>query len=317
LPNSWVRAKIKNEVRGLWNIRWNEEISCRMSRHFMPAVPPNQSFTREILAKPRKNLTCILAWLTGHDKKLKYFSHVIYKDQQDLKCRWCSEEDEVPIHITLWCPAFTDLRRNLMTSLRRKNKSLEDLEEVEKGSIEDIFLGLERNTGLNNEEIGQNSERDERVNILMGPVAVNASFSDEEGNVNQNGSDSSGILDMTRDSVEQEQGRRRQASQVVDTETQQVVIINLSNNEELEWRMGPMELTPEKALKGWPTTSLKEDERGYLPGLTADEIRMNEKRAQGVGVNMSLKLIETIREEHVRRSREGEVQNEHNDSTAS
>jgi hypothetical protein len=212
---------------------------------------------------------------------------------------------------------------------------------VEKGSIEDIFLGLEMNTGLNDEEIGQNNERDDRVNIVrldnlctsnnnnsfqvanataaqqMGAVAVTSSISDYEGNTDQAGSESSGILDMTRDNVEQEHGRRRLVPQGNETETQQVVIINLSTNERPGWRMGSMDLTPVKALKGWPTVPLKEDERGYLPGLTADDIRINEKRAQGVGVNMSLKLILDIRTEHVIRSREDEVQNEHDDSAAS
>jgi hypothetical protein len=270
-----------------------------------------------------------------------------------------------------------------MTSLKRKNKSLEDLDVVEKGSIEDIFLGLEMNTGLNDEEIGQDNERYDRVNVgrfdnlgvinnnisfqvanataaqQAGAVTVCSSISDNEGNVDQAGSDSSGYLDMTRDDVEQEHGRRRLEPQGNETETQQVVIINLRSNgvdglfekrtptrrfstgdldrnlidteqteeilterskslnnlnevetredgERLGWRTTTVDLTPVKALKGWPTTRLKEDERGYLPGLTADDIRTNEKRAEGVGVNMSLKLILDIRTEHVTRCREDE-----------
>ena len=106
-PKSYFKGIIGEGLNQQWNKEWQEEVTCRQSKLFMPTVDPGISNT--ILKLDRRELSLIIQALTGHCF-LRYHQFNCRKTDSPL-CRLCGEENEDSWHILMTCSALAKARQ--------------------------------------------------------------------------------------------------------------------------------------------------------------------------------------------------------------
>ena len=110
VPKSHIKNIISENIYNVWQIRWNEEKTCRQTRFFFDKISSNRS--KEILKMSRGNITRICEIITGHNN-LKY-CQFLQGNFGDYYCRFCEEEIETFIHFVTNCPRLRLMREEIL-----------------------------------------------------------------------------------------------------------------------------------------------------------------------------------------------------------
>ena len=112
---SVIKKKVHNQVRIMWDDRWNGLRNCRQSR-LMITHKPSQDNSKYILGRGRTFCRTAVALCTGHNN-LKYHVFLRHDACADLSpiCRFCANELETSYHLMEECVHLNKKRMELGT----------------------------------------------------------------------------------------------------------------------------------------------------------------------------------------------------------
>ena len=99
-----VRGKIRRWGSRLWQKRWTQTQTCTQTKIWMPSIGTPDT-ARYFTSLSRTDLGRAIQLLTGHNGMRRHTAK-FEKNQPDVECRLCGEEEEDASHLWARCPAM-------------------------------------------------------------------------------------------------------------------------------------------------------------------------------------------------------------------
>ena len=109
LPQSHYKKALWEAIYTEWTTRWQDEVTCRMTKVFYPRV--HKSKSKSLLKMSRNKSRRIIEMINGQSN-LYYVQNKATGN--DFQCRFCEEEEETFDHLILECPVFFNQRNEIM-----------------------------------------------------------------------------------------------------------------------------------------------------------------------------------------------------------
>ena len=104
-PFSYLKRNITKAIYDIWDERWANLESCRMTKIFYPTVHKGKA--KKLLELSRKQSRRLIEIITGQNN-LNYVQNKVRKTE--LLCRLCEEEEETFDHFVFHCPCLYSYR---------------------------------------------------------------------------------------------------------------------------------------------------------------------------------------------------------------
>ena len=117
----------------LWQAKWDEEITCRQTRHFFP-TGPRPAFSKDFINLPRIICGQMIQIITGHTYMKRHQAIIDESERQriiaitggnadsngdaiidapDPTCSLCNDGEETPLHFLSECDKLATLRKDI------------------------------------------------------------------------------------------------------------------------------------------------------------------------------------------------------------
>ena len=102
------KSYTNNVAQEMWKKEWENEVTCRQTKQFIPY--PDQRRSKSLITLARSQLSVVLKLITGHNA-LAYHASKIDPEIDDT-CSLCQEEKETFHHFITECPRLRMARIN-------------------------------------------------------------------------------------------------------------------------------------------------------------------------------------------------------------